>query len=109
MFTMNDDERKPRLHINLGMFIILIIIILILFKVDIKSKIQSKQFQDNYSYIVGSIKDIWQNKIVAPIKAKTGDTFVNFTNSKLEELQKDFTKNILKEDPNTDTEKDVSN
>ena len=44
---MSDDERKPRLHIHTGGIIILIIILLVLFKVDIKSKINSPQFQKN--------------------------------------------------------------
>ena len=70
---MNDDERKPRLHLNVGGLIILIIILLILFKVDIKSKIQSPQFQKNINYIETQVKDFWQTYIISPLNTKTGE------------------------------------
>jgi len=92
---MNNDERKPRLHVHLGGLIILIIIILVLFKVDIKSKIQSPQFQKNYSYIEEQVKTFWQKYIIAPIRAKTGDLFIDFTNKELKKIQDNFNKNIL--------------
>jgi len=93
---MNNDERKSRLHIHLGGLIILIIILLILFKVDIKSKIQSPQFQKNYSYMEEQVKTFWQKYISGPIKAKTGDLFINFTNKGLEKIQTNFAENVLK-------------
>jgi hypothetical protein len=92
---MNDDERKPRLHIHLGGFIILIIIALILFKVDIKSKINSPQFQKNYTYIETNIKVFWQKNISGPLKSKLGGVFVDFTNKELEKLQENFSQNVL--------------
>lgn len=95
---MADDERKPRLHIHLGGLILLVIIALILFKVDIKTKIESPQFQKNYSYIEDNVKAFWQNYIIKPIKSKTGDILINFANNKLEEVQKNFSENVLKTD-----------
>lgn len=55
--------KKPRLHVHTGGIIILIIIILILFKVDIKSKIKSEQFQKNISYIENTVKNFLDDKI----------------------------------------------
>lgn len=92
---MDNDERKPRLHIHLGGLVILIIIVLILFKVDIRSKIQSPQFQTNVSYIIEQTKIIWQKYIVTPVKARTKDAFLNFTTSKLEEVQNNFAEDVL--------------
>ena len=106
---MADDERKPRLHIHLGGLIILIIIALILFKVDIKSKIDSPQFQKNYTYISEQIKTFWKKYISGPLKEKTGDMFVDFTNKGIEKIQENFTQNILKVDPSTGLEKENNN
>lgn len=93
---MNDDERKSRLHIHTGGLIILMIVLLFLFKVDIKSKIQSPQFQENYSYITEQVKTFWQIYIWNPIKSKISDMFINTTNKKIKEIQDNFTKNVLK-------------
>lgn len=97
---MSDEEKpKSNLHIHLGGVIVVIIIILILFKVDIKSKIDSPQFQKNITYVedffvnfynknikgflVNSAKDI-SNKIV-----NTGIEGVqNTVNTKLNEMKK---------------------
>jgi hypothetical protein len=103
---MADDERKSRLHIHLGGLIILIIIFLILFKVDIKSKIQSPQFQENITYIEDQSINIWTNYILNPIKSKMGDAFINATNQGIKQLQDNFTKNVLKIDPTTNAEID---
>lgn len=93
---MNDDERKPRLHIHTGGLIILIIIILILFKVDIKSKIQSPVFQENYTYLTEQVKVVWDKYISIPIKSKAGELFIKVTNTQLEKIQNNFSENILK-------------
>lgn len=100
---MADGERKSRLHIHLGGLVILILFTLILFKVDIKSKINSPQFQENYTYIEESIKSFWQKYISGPIKERSSDFFVDFTNTQLDKIQSNFTKNVLKTD-NIDTE-----
>jgi hypothetical protein len=89
------DEQKSRLHVHLGGIIIIGIIVLILFKVDIKSKIQSPQFQKNYSYIEEQVKSIWQKYVLDPIKSKTGDFFIDFTNKGVKQIQDNFTKNLL--------------
>lgn len=93
---MDGGERKSRLHIHLGGLIILAIIALILFKVDIKSKIKSPQFQSNISYIEEQAKIFWNKYILAPIKSRTGEFFIDFTNRKLEDLQNNFSENVLK-------------
>ena len=93
---MNDDEKKSRLHIHLGGLVIIIIIILILFKVDIKSKIESPQFQKNYSYITEQVKTFWQKYISGPIKSKTGDLFIDMTNKGVKQIQDNLTNNLLK-------------
>ncbi len=102
---MDKDERKPRLHIHMGGLIVLIIILLILFKVDIKSKIKSPQFQSNVSYIEEEIKTVWQKYISGPLKKKVGDTFINVTNTELKKIQTNFSDNVLK----TPTEKEIDN
>ncbi|MFA6251609.1 MAG: hypothetical protein WC603_03220 [Candidatus Paceibacterota bacterium] len=93
---MAEDERKSRLHIHLGGVIILIIIALILFKVDLKSKIESPQFQKNYTYITEQAKIFWQNYILNPLKAKTGTLFIDLTNKGLKQMQDNFSNNVLK-------------
>lgn len=99
---MADDERKSRLHIHLGGLVILIIIILILFKVDIRSKIESPQFQENYTYITEQAKVIWINYIVNPIKSKLGVAVIDITNKGLEKWQENFKQNVLKTTSDTD-------
>ena len=93
---MAEDERKSRLHIHLGGVIILIIIALILFKVDLRSKIESPQFQKNISYIEEQAKNFWKNYILNPLKTKTGSLFMDLTNKGLEQIQKNFSENVLK-------------
>lgn len=92
----NNDERKPRLHVHTGSLIILIIIILILFKVDIKSKIQSPQFNKNYTYITDEAKKIWNVYILTPLKLKANDLFIKTTSEQLEKIQNNFSENVLK-------------
>lgn len=98
---MSDDERRPRLHINIGVLIILIIIVLVLFKVDIKSKIKSEQFQKNITYVETTVKTFWEKNVVSVIKSKAGEVFIDATNEGVKKLQDGFTENVLK---TTDTE-----
>ena len=105
---MSDGERKSRLHIHIGGLIILIIIALVLFKVDIKSKINSPQFQKNVTYVEEQVKTLWQKYIAGPLKAKTGDMFINFTNKGLQKIQDNFTQNVLKT-PSVEDIENVSN
>jgi hypothetical protein len=102
---MNNDERKPRLHIHTGGIIILIIILLVLFKVDIKSKIKSPQFQKNIAYIEVTIKDFYKKNISDPLKIKTKDFFIKKTNEGLEKWQNNFSENVLK----IPTEEEIEN
>lgn len=93
---MRDDERKPRLHIHTGGLIILVIILLILFKVDIKSKIKSEQFQKNISYVEEQVKTLWQKYVMSPLKSKTGEVFIDVTNKGVKQIQDNVTNNLLK-------------
>ncbi len=93
---MSEDERKPRIHINIGLLIIIIIIVLVLFKVDLFSKINSPQFQKNITYIEETAKDIWENYILKPIKNKTIDSFINTGSSGIQKFQENFNNNITK-------------
>lgn len=104
---MADDERKSRLHVHLGGVIILIIIALVLFKVDLKSKIQSPQFQKNYTYITEQAKTFWQKYILNPLKAKTGTLFIDLTNKGIKQMQDNFSQNILKTPNIEDLEKNI--
>jgi len=90
-----DEKKQPRLHIHLGGVIILIILALILFKVDIKNKIESPQFQKNITYISDKAKEFWGN-ITNPLKEKIGNSFIDITNKQLEKIQEDVTENVLK-------------
>ena len=91
----SDDERKPRLHIHTGGLIILILILLILFKVDIKSKIESPQFQKNWNYIEEKIKDFWKNSILDPLKLKAGSFMMNMADQEIDKLKENISNNIL--------------
>lgn len=93
---MEEEKKKPRLQINMGGLIIIIIIALILFKVDIKSKIKSEQFQKNITYVEDTIKGFYKD-ISEKIKDKTGTALVNFTGNQLEKMQTNFSENILKD------------
>jgi hypothetical protein len=90
------DEQKSRLHIHLGGLVILIVIILVLFKIDIKSKIQSPQFQKNITYIEEQVKVVWNKYILDPIKSKAGNLFIDFTNKEVKKIQDNFSQNLLK-------------
>lgn len=92
---MDKDERKPKLHIHLGGLFIIIIIILILFKVDIKSKINSPQFQANLTYIENQAKDFWNNKILKPFKLKVKDTIMNTVGNEIDRIQTNFSDKYL--------------
>ncbi|MFA6515065.1 MAG: hypothetical protein WCT42_02245 [Candidatus Paceibacterota bacterium] len=102
---MNDDERKPRLHINIGGLIILIIIILILFKVDIKSKIKSPQFQKNVTYIEDTVKGFYVKYIANPLKIKASGLFRDVSNEGVKKMQDNFNNTIFKVPSNKDIEK----
>jgi len=93
---MSDDERKPRLHIHLGGLVILIIIFLLLFKVDLRSKIDSPQFQKNLDYVTEEVKFIWQKYISDPLKDKINSVFIDFTNKEIQKIQDNFSDNVLK-------------
>jgi len=58
---MSEDIQKPRsnIHIHIGGAIIIIIILFVLFKVNIKSFIDSPQFQGNVNYIEQKGQDFW--------------------------------------------------
>jgi hypothetical protein len=105
---MNDDERKSRLHINFGGLIILVIIILILFKVDIKAKIKSPQFQKNITYIEDTVKGLYTKYLVEPFKTKAVDLFKSTTDKELKRIQTNFADNVLKIPTNADIEKNSS-
>ena len=100
---MSDDERKPRLHIHMGGLIILVIILLVLFKVDIKSKIKSPQFQKNITYIEDTVKGLYKKYVVDPFKIKASDMFIDVTNQGVKKMQNNFNDTIFK----VPTEKDI--
>lgn len=81
---MGNEDKKPRLQINLGGLVVIIILALILFKVDIKSKIESEQFQKNTVYVTEKVKGFWVKYVTGPFK------------SKAESLVKDFATKIQK-------------
>lgn len=92
---MNDDEKKSRLHVHLGGLVIIGIILLIIFKVDIKSQIQSPQFQKNITYIEEQASAIWQKYILGPAKSQLGNSFIDITNKGVKQIQDNVTKNLL--------------
>ncbi|NCU28137.1 MAG: hypothetical protein EOM85_00465 [Candidatus Moranbacteria bacterium] len=84
---MENESKKPRIQIRLGGLVILIIIALILFKVDIKDKIESPQFQKNVTYITAFAKDVWQNYIALPLQSKANTWFMGVASDGLEKIQ----------------------
>jgi len=95
---MNDDERKPRSHFHIGGIIILIIIIIILFKVDIKAKLNSPEFQKNITYIKTEATNLYKKYLLDPFKIKANEVFIDTTNKALKDVQNNVTQNILKTD-----------
>lgn len=85
---MENESKKPRIQIRLGGLVIIIILGLILFKVDIKDKIESEQFQKNINYVTEKIQDFWKKYIVDPFKSKTGDLVKDLANQGLNQIQK---------------------
>lgn len=88
-----EEDKKSGVSVRWGWLILIIVIIFILFKVDIKEKVQSEQFQENISYFKGQIEKIW-NKIIDATKSKAGEIMINSANEGLDKIQKDITKNI---------------
>jgi hypothetical protein len=80
----------------MGGLVILIIILLVLFKVDIKSKIKSPQFQKNITYIEDTAKDLYKKYIVDPFKIKASDMFIDVTNQGVKKMQNNFNDTIFK-------------
>ncbi|HPC12618.1 MAG TPA: hypothetical protein PKX33_01740 [Candidatus Paceibacterota bacterium] len=92
---MEEEKRRPRLQIRLGGLVILIIIGIVLFKVDLKDKIQSEQFQDNIAFVKEKATHFW-DKITRPLKEKISDEVEEYTEEQLEKMQENFKENILK-------------
>jgi len=85
---MSDEEKpKPSLHVHLGGLVIILIIFFILFKVDIKSKINSPQFQKNITYIENFFKNIWEEKLKTPFENGIKDVSNNLVNSGINMVQ----------------------
>ena len=103
---MEEEKRRPRLQIRLGGLVILIIIGIVLFKVDLKDKIQSEQFQDNIAFVKEKATDFW-DKITRPLKEKIGDEVEEYTEEQLEKMQENFKENILKLKDEEDLEKEL--
>ena len=90
--NMSEEVKKGGLHIHIGGLIILVIILLILFKVDIKSKIDSPQFQKNLIYV----ENVWKEKIVTPIKEKLSKFFIKFTQKEFNRIEDNLKENVFK-------------
>lgn len=88
-----DENKKSSVSIRWGSVILIVAIVFILFKIDIKDKIQSEQFQENISYIKEQAQNIW-NKIVDITKSKASEVIINSANEGLDKIQNDIKKNI---------------
>lgn len=93
---MNDDERKPRFHVNILSLIILIIILVFVFKSEIATKIKSPEFEDKVTSFQKNTLIFLEKEILNPIKAKAVEFFVETTNEKLQKIQDNFSENLLK-------------
>lgn len=93
---MNEDERKSKFHVHFGGIIIIIIIILVLANIDIKSKLQSGEFQKNITHIIDQGKIAINQYILNPLKIKTNQVFVDTTNKGIKQIQDNFANNVLK-------------
>ncbi len=89
---MSDEVKKGGLHVHFGGLIIVVIILLILFKVDIKSKIDSPQFQKNITYV----ENVWKENIIKPIKEKLSKFFIKFTEKEFDRIQDNLKENVFK-------------
>ena len=85
---MSDEEKpRPSLHIHLGLLVLIIIIGLILFKVDIKSKINSPQFQKNITYIENFFKNIYEKDIKGFFDSSVKNASNSLINSGIDQVQ----------------------
>lgn len=85
---MENESKKPRIQVRLGGLVILIILALILFKVDIRSKIESEQFQKNISYVTEKTQELWKQYVSDPLKSKTGELVKDLADKGLNQIQK---------------------
>ena len=85
---MSDEEKpKSNLHIHLGGVIIIIIVILVLFKVDIKSKINSPQFQNNIAYVEDFFVNFYNKNIKGFLENSVKDMSNKIVNTGIEGVQ----------------------
>jgi hypothetical protein len=84
---MSDDGHKSGLHVHLGGLVIVIIIILILFKVDIKEKVQSPQFQKNIAYVEQLAKNAWDKYLKKPLTNGWNSMFNNLVDKGVEKIK----------------------
>lgn len=88
------EENKSGVRVRWGWIIILAGIIFLLFKVDIKEKVESKQFKENISYIKNKINYFWDKYVVDFTKSKIGEVITNVATDSLKTVQENVTKNI---------------
>lgn len=84
---MEENKEKRGLHIHLGWSIIFIIIIIILFRIDIKDKVKSPQFQKNITYIEDFFKDLWDNNVKSFYEKEISNLSKNLINTSIETVQ----------------------
>lgn len=84
---MEENKEKKGLHIHLGWSIIFIIIIIILFRIDIKDKVNSPQFQKNITYIEDFFKDLWDNNVKSFYEKEISNLSKNLINTGIETVQ----------------------
>jgi hypothetical protein len=92
---MSEEEKpKSNIHINLGGLVIIIIIVLILFKVDIKSKINSPQFQKNIAYIENFFVNLYEKNIKGFYEKEVKNLSNNLVNTGIEGVQDTVNKKL---------------
>lgn len=92
---MSDEEKpKSNLHIHLGGVIIIIIVILVLFKVDIKSKINSPQFQKNITYVEDFFVNFYEKNIKGFFEKSVKDISNKIVNTGIEGVQDTVNKKL---------------
>jgi len=85
---MEENKEKRGLHIHLGWSIIFIIIIIILFRIDIKDKVNSPQFQKNITYYIEDFfKDLWNNNVKSFYEKEIYNLSKNLINTGIETVQ----------------------
>jgi hypothetical protein len=90
---MSENQDNPNPHRGLfvwGLITILILVTILLFKVNLRSAINSPQFQNNVTYIEEKSENIWVRYLSKPILYVWNNLFINAISQGMDLLRGGF-------------------